>query len=308
MSSIDVSKIKLFQLRAFVAVADSGSFGEAAMALNLTQSAVSHAIAALEAELGVMLFVRGRRGASLTFVGEQMIDRVRQMLQLLDSVVDQAIAARGLQTGRVRIAAIRSLAANWLPLVMAVFNQRFPQINVTLTKCFDFIEVHAALRNHSADIGLTDVYDRTGYHVVEIGLDPYVLLLPANGVRFSQPLSWQYISQYPLIMPAPNDHGYAELRTYVANLEHQPKIAYEINEDSTIVNMVAQGLGAAILPYLAALPIPATVYVNHLPRPLTRVLGAVATDNTLHPPAVFTFLDIIKQVGVKLFNEISVLE
>ena len=88
MNSIDVTRIKLFQLRAFAEVARSGNFGKAAVNINLTQSAVSHAIASLETELGVILFSRGRHGASLTFVGEQMLDSVHQMLELLDNVVD----------------------------------------------------------------------------------------------------------------------------------------------------------------------------------------------------------------------------
>lgn len=297
MSNIDVSKIKLFQLRAFVAVADSGSFGEAAIKLNLTQSAVSHAIASLEAELGVVLFSRGRHGASLTFVGEHMIGHVHQMLQLLDTVVEKAVASRSLQTGRVRIASIRSLATHWLPPVMALFHQKFPQVSVTLTKCFDYIEVQTALRHHVADVGLTDIYEREGYSVVEIGVDDYIVLLPANCLLQNHSITWQQINQYPLIMPAPQDHGYAALRKYVAELENPPAIAYEINEDSTIVSMVAQGLGVAILPYLAALPIPETVQVCHLPNPLTRLLGAILTKDALHSPAVFTFLDTVKQVG-----------
>ena len=308
MNSIDVSKIKLFQLRAFAAVADSGSFGKAAVSLNLTQSAVSHAIASLETELGVVLFFRGRHGASLTHVGTQMIDSVCQMLQLLDTVVETAIASRSLQAGRIRIASIRSLATHWLPPVMAILNQQFPQISVTLTKCFDYVEVQTALRNHVADVGLTDIYAQEGYNVVEIGLDSYVVLLPDNCLLPDKVITWQQINQYPLIMPASQDNGYAELRKYIADLKTPPAIAYEINEDSTIVSMVAQGLGAAILPYLAALPIPKTIQVCHLPHPLTRLLGAVITEDSLHPPAIFTFLDIVKQVGKAKFNSIYLLK
>ena len=302
MSSIDVSKIKLSQLRAFVAVAEHGSFGEAALNLNLTQFAVSHAIASLEAELGVLLFSRGRQGASITFVGNQMVDHVRQMLGLLDTVMEQAIASRSAQTGQVRIAAIRSLATHWLPPIMARFNQQFPHISVTLTKCSDYVEVLTALRNRVADVGFADIYDQEGYTIVEIGTDNYVMLLPTNSVPPGYAVTWQHINQYPLIMPSPQDNGYAELRKYIASLDNPPKIAYEINEDSTMVSMVAQGLGIAILPGLAALPIPETVQVHPLPHPLVRLLGAVMLEDALHPPSVFTFLDTVKQVGARTFH------
>lgn len=297
MSSIDVSKLRLSQLRAFAAVAQYGSFGEAAVQLNVTQSSISHAIATLETELGVVLFTRGRRGASLSFIGEQMIGDVRQILQLLDQVADRAIASRSAQTGQVRIATVRSLATHWLPPILAQFNQQFPQISFTLTKCVDHVEVQTVLRHREADIGFADVYGKAGYSVVEIGWDSYVLLLPAHCFPQDIPITWQHINQYPLIMPSPHDNGYTELRQYVAKLDNPPKIAYEINEDSTIVSMVGQGLGVAILPCLAALPIPGTVKVHPLPQPLTRLLAAVMLEEALHPPAVFTFLDLVKQIG-----------
>lgn len=297
MNSVDVSRIKLFQLRAFVAVAENGSFWAAAAKLNLTQSAISHAIATLEAELGVILFSRGRQGATLTFVGEQLIGDVRQILHLLDRAVDKVNAARGLEIGQVRIASIRSLATHWLPPVLAAFRQRFPQIQVTLTKCFDYVEVQAALRDRQADIGLMDVYDRTSFNIVEIGIDDYVALLPPHSAPSDRQTTWQQLSQFPLIMPAPIDRGYDALRDYLDRAEISIETAYEINEDSTIVSMVAQGLGVAILPYLAALPIPNTVHVCQLPQPLMRQLAAVILEDCLHTPAVFAFLETVKQVG-----------
>lgn len=297
MKRTDGSKVKLFQLRALVAVADCGSFGEAAIHLEVTQSAISHAIATLEEELGVTLLTRGRQGASLTFVGKQIIGDARQMLQLLEVIFEKTNASKGLEAGQVRIASIRSLATHWLPSVIASFRKQFPQITVTLTKCFDHIEVQAALRNRSADIGLMDLYRREGLEVTEIGVDDYVVLLPGDVSVPAGTLSWQEMSRFPLIMPAPNDKGYEPLRALVAESEVPLAIAYEINEDATIVSMVAQGLGIAILPYFAALPIPSTVQVRYPPRPLQRILAAAILEAALHSPPVFVFLDTIKQLG-----------
>ena len=70
MSTIDPYKLKISQLRTLVAVADYLNFSEAALHLKISQSSVSHAIATLETELGVILFHRGRNGAYPTPVGE----------------------------------------------------------------------------------------------------------------------------------------------------------------------------------------------------------------------------------------------
>jgi len=83
MAKVDPHRLKLSQLRALVAIADRGSFSEAALHLELSQSAVSHAIATLEDELGVLLLNRGRQGAVLTPVGELITDDARQMLRSL---------------------------------------------------------------------------------------------------------------------------------------------------------------------------------------------------------------------------------
>ena len=72
-------------------------------------------------------------------------------------------------------------------------------------------------------------------------------------------------------------------------------VAYEIKEDATRLRMVAQGLGAAILPRLAAQPIPLGVQVYHLPVPLARVISVSVLADALHPPAVFAFLDMLKE-------------
>ena len=71
-------------------------------------------------------------------------------------------------------------------------------------------------------------------------------------------------------------------------------IAYQFKTDSTIVNMVAQGLGATIIPRLAAEPIPPGLQVFSLPVPLFRIIGMAMLANSLQTPAVFAFLDLLK--------------
>ena len=83
------------------------------------------------------------------------------------------------------------------------------------------------------------------------------------------------------------------LRKYLTTSEFPLNIAYELSEDSTIVSMVMQGLGAAILPLLAAEPIPAEVKVCSLPVDFERVIGVAILRDALLIPAVFAFLDVV---------------
>ncbi|MGF1513677.1 MAG: LysR family transcriptional regulator [Elainellaceae cyanobacterium] len=302
MNQIDSSRLKLSQLRALAAVAECGSFGRAALELGVTQSSVSHAIASLEEILGVELLFRGRQGATLTLTGEVILKEIQPILARLEAVVQAAHQARGMESGQVRIASIRSLATHWLPPVLALFHQRHPQLTVTVTKCFDYHNVRQALRDRTADVGLMDVYDTEGLMVRAICEDDYVVLLPpstsaapAAPMGYERTISWQEMSQHDLIMPAANDGGYAALRQYLQATEVPLTVAYEINEDAMIVSLVAQGLGMAILPRYAARPIPEAVRVRHLPQPLTRTLAAVTLSEVMHSPAVFAFLEQVEQ-------------
>ncbi|MGB3613798.1 MAG: LysR family transcriptional regulator [Elainellaceae cyanobacterium] len=300
MNQIDSSKLKLSQLRALAAVAQCGSFGRAALDLGVTQSSVSHAIASLEDILGVELLFRGRMGATLTSAGEAVLKDIRLILSRVDAVVQTAHHARGLDTGQVRIASIRSLATHWLPPVLAAFHQRYPQLNVTVTKCFDHHSVRQALRDRVADVGLMDIYNTDGLSVCAICEDDYVALLPpdarASGDGLHEAvMPWDQLRQYDLIMPAANDGGYTALRQYLQRAEASLTVTYEINEDAMIVSLVAQGLGMAILPRYAARPIPTAVRVHRLPQPLTRTLAAVTLSDAMHTPAVFAFLEQVTQ-------------
>ena len=296
MSSIDVSRIKLFQLRAFVAVADSGSFGKAALQLEMTQSAISYAIGGLEEELGVVLFSRGRKGATLTTVGLEMVNNAKYILQNLDQLVQVADRARGLETGRVRVAAIRSLATHWLPQVIAVFKQHHPKITVSITRCVNHGRVQDMLEAGVADVGLIDLYHPKGLDIYDLFADEYLAFLPPDAQVNVQTPNWDQFRPYPLILPVPQDNSYSLLREYLSQLPVKLEVAYELNEDSTIVSMVAQGLGMTILPYLAAIPIPASVITCPLPQPLQRPLGAVVVTEGFHSPAVYAFLETLRKV------------
>jgi Transcriptional regulator len=99
MNEINTRRMKLSQIQALIAVADCENFSEAALQLELSQSAVSHAIASLETELGVQLFHRGRHGAQLTPVGERVLLHGRQIARALEMMVKEADLEKGLQGG-----------------------------------------------------------------------------------------------------------------------------------------------------------------------------------------------------------------
>lgn len=294
MKEINVRRMKISQLHALVAVADCGNFSDAALRLELSQSAISHAIASLETELGVPLFHRGRHGAQLTPVGERVLAHSRQSLQSLEMMVKEAALERGLQGGQVRIASFRSVATHILPEVIANFRRRFPKITVSITEIPHTQGVEQALRSHRADIGIVTIPTCDEFETREILRDEYVVLLPPTAKLPGNNLTWEDLANYPLILE-PSDYSCSwPIRNYLTAAEFPVNVAYELSEDSTILSMVVQGLGMAILPRLAAEPIPEGVQVYSLPVPLERIIAVAVLKDALLVPAVFAFLDTIK--------------
>lgn len=296
MNEINKSQIKLSQLLALLAVAECKNFSEAALRLEISQSAVSHAIASLEAELGVVLFYRGRHGAHLTAVGERIKVHASQALRLVNAIEKEADLEKGLQGGVVRVACFRSVATHILPTAIAKFHSIFPDINVKITENDSFLSIEESLRIGFADIGFTYLPSNNEFETWEILRDDYIVLLPPKCPIETRQISWQKLAEFPLIISSLNP-CYDYVIPYLNQAEYPMKIAYEIREDSTIVSMVEQGLGAAIMPRLAAEPLPLGIKQCNLPVPLQRVIGVAILANALHSPAVYAFLDALKNTG-----------
>jgi DNA-binding transcriptional LysR family regulator len=299
---------KLSHLQALIAIADAGSFSEAALNLQLSQSAISYAIATLEEDLGVVLLSRGRRGAHLTPVGEQIVDRARRITLLLDDVVKQANLAKGLEGGYVRISSFRSAASHVLPEVIAEFCRRYPAIAVHLAEHDDGPSAEQDLRHGRVDLALT--YEATqktsAPHTVAVGSDDtvfetwnlmqddFVALFPPEFEPQKDNLEWADLMAYPLVMAPEGDLCDAIVYEHCANYGITLTPKYHVRSDATIVNMVAKGLGATISPRLASQPVPHGVQVYSLPVPLFRTVQVAILKEALLTPAAFAFLDLLK--------------
>jgi DNA-binding transcriptional LysR family regulator len=103
--------ITLAQIQAFAAVAELGSFTAASVALEMTQSAVSHAVAALEKELQVSLLGRDRNGVVLTEIGQRVFGQAQAMLVCAEHIQQETAAAAGFTTGKMRLGSFPSISA-----------------------------------------------------------------------------------------------------------------------------------------------------------------------------------------------------
>lgn len=289
-------KLKLSQLRALLAVAEYGNFSEAALHLEVTQSTISHAIATLETELGVVLFTRGRHGAQLTPVGDRAVAHARQIQGELEGLFSTADQAKGLKGGTVRVGSFRSISTHVLPGAIARLHRRYPDIQITLLEVDEGHQLKQALLQGHIDVCVAELLTGEEFETLHILDDEYIALLPPqSGLRDAQ-LTVEDLASSTLIA---SSHAtcFSPIEKKFASLEKPLKVHYRIRHDSSMTGMVQQGLGIAILTQLSAEPIPPGVQVCRLPFALARPIGASLVKDALQTPALYAFLDALRETG-----------
>ncbi len=291
----NAAQLKISQLTALVAVADHGSFSAAALHLDLAQSTVSHAIATLETELGIVLLLRGRTGAVLTPLGVQICQQARTVLAQLDDIRYTAQQAKELQTGRVRVATVRTVATHILPEVISRFRRSHPTLTVEIDEYDRYLEVEQALKAGKADLGFTLLPTSADFQAWEIFRDDFVALLPPTkeNLEDKEPLTWDQLVSYSRIVNKRSIQHNKRVEEHLVQFGYDLPVDYAVREDSTLMSLVAKGLGAAVVSRLEAEPILPGVRVKPLPEPLERIVGVAILENAVLPRTVFVFLDVL---------------
>jgi DNA-binding transcriptional LysR family regulator len=299
--------MKLSQIRSFVAVARCGKFSQAAVELDLTQPTVSHAIATLEADLGVQLLFRGKKGVNLTPAGENILVHCDRLLQLMENIKQEANRCKSLGSGKIRISAFRGAAAQLLPKIRAEFKSKHPQIEVKIVEEKDCPQVEQMVYEGKADLGFTILPTSKDLTTIEVLRDNYIVLLPPNleldVASDSQCISWTQLLSMPIISYPHQNSCFKQIKHYFESAGHQFNPAEQVRESDTIVSLVATGSGAAILPQLSVFYLPAGVTICQLPIPLQRTVVAATPKDADLAHAVWAFTDFLQQLNLSVNSE-----
>jgi DNA-binding transcriptional LysR family regulator len=277
------------QLRIFVATVETGSLTNAASELDISQSAVSHAIGELEDILGVRLLKRGRRGSLATEAGERIAVHARKALQLVDGIVQEAAYEQGKVVGTVRIASFRSAATHLLPSLITAFRREHPGVSFTVQSLEGIhMGVERAVLAGRADVGITSLPVSEELMSWEIAQDDWLALFPEDGMERPDTLTWANLKEYPFIMC--NEGGAQLIREYWTKHGAVVEETDRVDDDSVVLSMVAHGLGVSVLPTLAVEPAVPGVKLHRLPEPFVRRIGVVVSPLLFSTPAVSTFI------------------
>ncbi|NEQ50564.1 MAG: LysR family transcriptional regulator [Leptolyngbya sp. SIO3F4] len=283
--------VTLAQIQAFAAVVDVGSFTLASEQLGMTQSAVSHAVAALERELQVSLVERDRNGIRLTDIGQRVLIHARAMLTSAERIRQETSAALGLQTGRIRLGSFPSVTAHFLPGLLRQFRQRYPGIEVVLFEGTDD-EVREWIYTRVVDVG-TVVLPVDGLATVSIAQDESLAVVAANHrLAGHYEIHIRELSQEPFIM---SKSGCKPLITAMfRQAKTTPKTQFNVIDLRTIFAMIQEGMGVTIVPEMALPSDCSGLHVMSLsPKQFRQLAFAVPSLDTA-TPAVTEFLNEAK--------------
>ncbi len=249
---LNVQRLKV--LREVVA---QGSFSEAAGVLNYTQSAVSQAIATLEAEAGVPLLERDRRGVRPTTAGERLNEHAGRILTQLDAAEAELGAIAGIKGGELRMASFPTAGATLMPLAIAAFRAAHPEVTLSLVEG-EPEELIPRLRDGEFDLGLIFEFEGTGelgpgLRSTRLFEDPMKLALP-KGHRLAAQGADRRSSDL-------SDEAWVQTSEASACARHvvricraagfEPRVSFESDDYLTVQGLVAAGVGVALIPQLA---------------------------------------------------------
>jgi len=286
-------------------VAHRGSFSAAADALDYTQSAVSQQIAALEAEAGMTLLQRHPRGVSLTAAGQTLVGHAEGILARLESAEAALGAIAGLRGGRLRMASFPTAGATLMPLAIATFRARYPQVELTLTEG-EPEQIAPRLRAGELDLALLFEFGdgaaaQDELTRVELLADPLYLALPGeHRLAKRRKLRLEDLREEAWVQTSSASPCARHVVRSCHAAGFEPNVAFESDDYQTVQGLVAAGVGVALIPELALTVVRGGIAIRALsPHPPVRQVIAATPAGARLLPAAPAMLAVLSEAATR---------
>lgn len=296
--------LNLGRVRVLCEVLEHGSFSAAADALSYTQSAVSQAIARLEAEVGATLVVRDRRGVRPTAAGLTLVERAAGIFAQVQAAEEELAAVMGLRGGRLRMASFPSAGATLMPEAIAAFRAGHPDVTLTLAEG-EPEEIAPRLRAGELDLALLfdfpGVVEWTGATLRSVALleDPMHVVLPvAHPLAGKEGLTLGDLRAEQWVQTSASSPCARHVVRSCLAAGFEPRVSFESDDYETVQGLVAAGVGVALIPQLALARRRGDTVVRELSpsSPVRRVIAATVRGPEVSP-AARTMLQVLSGVA-----------
>lgn len=254
------------KIRALLTTLRTGSFSKAAVELNCTQSAVTQMMNALESELACKILARSHTGVRLTPAGEELYPLLVEAEASLSRLRNHARTLSDGTQAVIRIGSFASIASSWLPQVLRVYQDIRPEASFDIRISTE--ELSHWLAADQIDLALGDGLRFRDLHWYPLMEDPYYAVVPADLLPENQKVITQdEFARHTLIVSPMN-----ALAHHLEVLSPR-QLNVSSDDDSSILAMVAQGLGVTAMPKLSLGYLPQNLRVLELSPVPKRVLG-----------------------------------
>lgn len=290
--------MELRTLEYFLAVAEEENITRAAERLHISQPPLTRQMHLLEQELGVTLFLRGKRHTTLTREGEFLRRQAEQMLSLADKTARQIGQTQAGVSGRLYLASIETATESLLGACVANFCKQHPQVN------FSWFASNSDQAAERLEKGLVDAavlrspIDEEKFTGYPLFTEDWSAFMPRGGaldVSTGETVTVAELSGVPLIIPARRGRG-REIEGWFSAEGWTPDIVCDVSPFETALTLVGHGMGVAILPQSAEKAVfgreITAKKINH-PGTATQVILAVQRGAPLSP-LVEAFLEAVK--------------
>ncbi len=241
----------LKQLQSFVAVAEQASFTRAAQVLGLAQPALSRHIRSLEVELRQTLLLRNGRGAVTTDAGKLLLEHARGILHQVARAHEDLDQLRGGMSGRVALGLPPSVARVLTVPLTRAFRAELPQAQLSIREGLS-ADLAESLLNGRLDIAVLYNAQATEGLQRQALIDEELVLVQARPPGLAEeppppPMEWRELAKLALVTPSRPNAIRMHLEAEMARHDCQPKVVLEIDGVSAILDLVADGVGCALL-------------------------------------------------------------
>jgi len=286
-------------LRLLQVIAEGHGLVQAADKIGMSQSAASHAIAALERSFGVQLFARNSGQLRLSRIGEQILPYVRQILGSLDAITEELISESGLQTGTLRIAIVPSIGSSVIPALLREFAKLYPGIDVSLLEGTDH-EVAEWVRQKMSHCGFAAL-PVAMVNTEPIGKDEWMAIVPANRFEVPNQIKLERLARHRFLLSG----GGCEDHIYRLFEEAQVPLSNHllVRQMDTLQAMVAEGLGVSLVPSLTLIRKPRNIRAIRLVPRQYRTLGILLPTDAVPSLALSRWLDLVRTKAPVVLRE-----
>ena len=261
--------------------------------MSFTQSAVSHAVQALENELNITLLSRNRGGVVLTADGRALLPRIEKLCAAHHELMQSAAELNGMDAGFVRVATFSSVSAQWLPSILKSFGERYPNIEFEVVTGDYYGQSEDWILQGKVDCGFLRLPSVKHLQTYALYRDELQVILPCgHPLADSDPFPAASLSTEPFIfLEEGQDY---EISAALDKMGIRPNVKYTAREDRTMLAMVSKGLGISLLPELMVRHSPYPVVACRAPERFYRNIGIAVKDKKALSAATRRFVDYVR--------------